>query len=331
MAVPLVIAVDAMGGDHAPAAIVEGAVAALDQGLGPIVLAGDREQISGHLAGREPPGLEIRHCTQVVEMAESPSQALRRKPDSSISVAAGLVRAGQAAAVVSAGNSGAAMGAALLTIGTIPGVERPAIATLLPAKKGRVVLLDAGANSDCKPSHLLQFARMGAIYAQAVMGVPQPRIGLLSIGEEASKGNELTKITHAMMAASVPTFTGNVEGKDLFSGAVDVVVCDGFVGNVALKAGEGFADLFAALLQQELARFPELEANEQLRQALERFGRTIDYAEYGGALLLGVKGVCVICHGRSGPKAIAQAIHVAHEAAAGGVTDKIAASFGQPA
>lgn len=324
------IAIDAMGGDYAPSAIVQGALLALERGIAPLVLVGEEQRLRSELGSQASrPGLVIHHAGEVVDMDESPSQALRHKRDASITVAARLVRDGQAAALISAGNSGAAMGAALLYTGTIPGVERPAIATLLPSKRGRVVLLDAGANADCKPSHLLQFARMGAIYAQVMLGIERPSVGLLSIGEESSKGNELTKIAHAMLAAGLPNFAGNVEGKDLVNQAVDVVVCDGFVGNIVLKTGEGFADLFASLLHAQIARYPDLLANEELAAALERFGRTIDYAEYGGALLLGVMGVCVISHGRSGPKAIARAIEVAREAAASGMAQRIAAAFAQ--
>jgi len=327
---PLTIAVDAMGGDHAPAAAVQGALRAHEQGVPAIILVGDKAALTAELgpAGL-PEGVTIRHCSEVVGMDEPPGQGLRRKPDSSINVCALLVRDQAADGMISAGNSGAAMGAALLRMGTVPGVERPAIATLIPSKQGRVVLLDAGANTDCKPSHLLQFARMGAVYAEVSLGIARPTIGLLSIGEEDTKGNELTKIANRMMAASLETFRGNVEGKDMVNQAVDVVVCDGFVGNVVLKTGEGFAELFAALLKAELARFPRLLEDQDLLQALRHFERKIDYAEYGGALLLGVRGVCVISHGRSGPKAIARAVEVAHEAAAGRVPERIAAAFTQ--
>lgn len=322
------VAVDAMGGDFAPAAIVQGALQALDEAQVPVILVGDREQLAAELGPAvDRPGITIHHASQVVEMEESPSLALRRKPDSSVSVAARLVREGIAGSTVSAGNSGAAMGAALLGIGTVPGVERPAIASLIPSKKGRFILLDAGANIDCKPSHLLQFARMGAIYAQAVLGIEEPTIGLLSIGEEATKGNELTKIAHAMLATQLPSFRGNVEGKDIVNQAVDVVVCDGFVGNVVLKVGEGFADLFISMLKAELARFPDLLANAQLGEALQRLGRSLSYAEYGGAVLLGVKGTCVISHGRSSAKAISKAIEVAYQATERGIPERIAESF----
>lgn len=324
------VAVDAMGGDFAPAAIVQGALQALDEAQVPVILVGDRERIAAELGpAANRPGITIHHASQVVEMDESPSLALRRKPDSSVSVAARLVREGIAGSTVSAGNSGAAMGAALLGIGTVPGVERPAIASLIPSKKGRFILLDAGANIDCKPSHLLQFARMGAIYAQAVLGIEEPTIGLLSIGEEPTKGNEVTKIAHTMLAAQLPTFQGNVEGKDIVNQAVDVVVCDGFVGNVVLKVGEGFADLFSAMLKAELARFPDLLANAQLGEALQRLGRSISYAEYGGAVLLGVKGTCVISHGRSSARAICKAIEVADQATQRGIPERIAQSFAQ--
>jgi glycerol-3-phosphate acyltransferase PlsX len=325
----MVIAVDAMGGDHAPAEIVSGAVAAARELAVPLTLTGDAERLRDELRGLHVSDslVTIEHASQCVAMDEPPAAALRRKPDSSIAVATRLVAEGRAEAVVSAGNSGAAMAEAVTKLGTAAGAERPAIASILPSRGGRVVLLDAGANVDCKPRHLLGFARMGSVYAQRVLGIERPRVGLLSIGEEAAKGNELTKATYPLLRDSGLHFVGNLEGRDLFAGGVDVAVCDGFIGNIGLKVGEGFADLFAGMLVEEFSRnwWARLSA-WVAGGALRRFRKRIDYAEYGGALLLGVRGICVIAHGRSNARAIVSAIRLAHESAVHGVVEGLAES-----
>ena len=324
------IAIDAMGGDFAPAAVVEGAVLAARSLGANAVLVGDRERIVAELAKHEtPPGLiEIVHASQVIEMDDAPSAALRCKPDASMVVAAKMLAAGEADAMVSAGNSGAFMGAALLNLGTIEGVSRPAIATVLPSKQGHMILLDAGAICDCRPKHLVQFARMGEVYASRVMHIERPRIALLNIGEEPTKGNELTKGAYEALSAADVNFVGNVEGTNLLTGIVDVAVCDGFVGNITLKLGEGWADLFVTLLQQELAQLPPpVRGDPDLSRALRNLRRRLDYSEYGGALLLGVTGVVVISHGRSTPKAVCAAVRVAKESVESGVVEGVRSSF----
>ena len=324
------IAVDAMGGDFAPAAIVGGAVLAARSFDVPLVLVGDEPRVRAELAKHDAPagGLEVAHASEVIGMDESPSAALRCKLDASMTVAAKMVAAGRADAVVSAGNSGAFMGAALLNLGTIEGVSRPAIATVLPSKQGSMVLLDAGANCDCRPKHLVQFAYMGDVYASRVMHVANPRVAILNIGEEPTKGNELTKGAYEALAATDLHFVGNVEGTELLTGCAEVVVCDGFVGNIALKLGEGWADLFVTLLRQELAQLPAaLRDDESLAVGLRNLRRRLDYAEYGGALLLGVRGVVVISHGRSTPKAVCAAIRVAKESVENRVVEGVTSSF----
>jgi glycerol-3-phosphate acyltransferase PlsX len=255
------------------------------------------------------------HAPEAVTMDEAPAAALRRKRHSSIRVGLDLVKQGAADAFVSAGNTGAVMATALVVLGPLPGVERPAIAIVFPTKTGRALLLDAGANVDCKPRHLHQFGIMGQVYAERVLGIRSPRVGLLSIGEEERKGNELTREAFRELEDDRRIhFIGNVEGKEVFNGQVDVVVCDGFTGNVALKISEGVADVVFSLLQEALsanvwARLGALLA----RQSLRRFARRLDYAEYGGAPLFGVNGVCVIAHGRSNARAITNAVRVAGE------------------
>jgi len=324
------IAVDAMGGDYAPAAIVEGAVTAARNLDARVALVGNEQLVRAEIAKHDAPAgrLEVVHAAEVIEMHESPGAALRSKLDASMTVAARMVAQGEADAVVSAGNSGAFMGAALLNLGTIEGVSRPAIATLLPRKQGRLLLLDAGANCDCRAKHLAQFALMGDVYARRVMHLQNPRVALLNIGTESTKGNELTKSAYEALSALGLNFVGNVEGTELLNDTTDVVVCDGFVGNMALKLGEGWADLFLALLQQELAELaPAIRDDQRLTGGLEHLRRRLDYAEYGGALLLGVNGVVVISHGRSTPKAVFGAIRVAKESAENRVVEGVASSF----
>lgn len=330
---PVCIALDAMGGDAGPAVNVEGAVAAArDFGLG-VILVGIQEEIRRQLDRHDVRGLPIKvhHASEVVEMVESPSTALRKKKDSSIRVAVDLVRSGDADAVVSAGNTGAVMAITLVVLGPLPGVERPAIAALLPTLAGHAILLDVGANVDCKPRHLVQFAIMGNIYARQVLGKPQPRVGLLSIGEEETKGNELTKESfRALEEEPGIEFIGNVEGVDVFKGQADVVVCDGFTGNVALKIGESVAETIMALIREEAAADLRSRAGALLlRPAFQRLKRRLDYSEVGGAPLLGVNGVTIISHGRSSAKAIRNAHRVAADCVKNRVLDNIRAGIAQ--
>lgn len=305
------IAVDAMGGDYGPAPNIEGALQAATELGVEVILVGDQSTLREQLTRLRitDPRLTVRHASQVVEMHESPAQIARKKRDSSIWVATELVKTGEADAVVSAGNTGASMVSSFFLLGVIKGVERPAIATSLPTLTGTAIMLDVGANVDCEAAHLLQFALMGNEYGKYLFGKPNPRIGLLSIGEEDSKGNEVTKLAFPLLKASPINFVGNVEGREVYSGAADVIVCDGFIGNVALKISEGVADTIKKLLMKEIAssRLGRL-AYLFLAGPLMRLRRRIDYAEFGGAPLLGVNGVCMICHGRSSAKAIKNAI-----------------------
>ncbi|RME32445.1 MAG: phosphate acyltransferase PlsX [Deltaproteobacteria bacterium] len=306
-----------MGGDHAPVVEVAGAVAACRQWGIDIILVGDRNRLETELGRHNTAGLgiSVHHASQVVGMHDSASDAVRKKKDSSIRVAFELVKQGQAQAVVSAGNSGATMAAGMFVLKRVRGIERPAIAAIMPNLVDQTMVLDAGGNVDCRPRHLARFGLMGAVYSQKILGKKRPRVGLLSNGEEESKGNELTKETHALMRASrvdLFDYVGYVEGRDIYNGSVDVVVCDGFVGNVVLKTSEGLAEALANMLRQEmagslLAKIGYLFA----RPAFRRFRRKIDYAEYGGAPLLGIAGTGMICHGGSNEKAIANAVRLA--------------------
>lgn len=313
----MTVALDAMGGDGGVAVTAEGAVAAARElGLS-VILVGIEDEIVRELSRFDTKGLDVRvrHAPEVVEMHESPSVALRKKKDSSIRVAVDLVREGEADAMVSAGNTGAVMATGLVVLGPLAGVERPAIAAQLPTLTGYAILLDVGANVDCKPRHLVEFAIMGTVYARKILGNAHPRVGLLSIGEEETKGNELTKEAFRSLE-DVPglVFIGNVEGVDVFSGKADVVVCDGFTGNVALKIGESAAETMLTVFKEELNRGLLGKAGLFfLRGSLNRFQRRIDYTEYGGAPLLGVSGVVVIGHGRSTAKAIKNGVRVAAE------------------
>lgn len=303
------IALDAMGTDEHPAVEVQGAVQALREVPGDfvIVLVGDREAIESELAsyGELPEGrLDIVHASQVIAPGEAPATSVRRKPDSSIVVGLSLERDGNVDAFVSAGSTGAVMAASLFILRPLPGVDRPAVATLLPTADEPVVMLDAGANVDSKPHQLLQFARLGAVYATDVLGRPNPRVGLLNIGEEPEKGNELAVETHRLLRASGLNFIGNVEGRDVIRGVCDVLVTDGFVGNVLLKFYESVAAFFVKLVEDEDVNW---ERQAKLWQAL-------DYTGTGGAPLLGVNGISIICHGGSPPRAIKNALRVAIQA-----------------
>jgi len=332
------VALDAMGGDRAPRVIVEGAVAALraEVPAEKIFLVGREEELRPLLAEHGmagEPRLEVVHARQVVEMHESPADAVRRKRDASVCRAVDLVKRGQADAVVTAGHTGAAVAATTLKLRTLPGVERPAIAAILPSPHGFFVLIDAGANIDCRPVQLVQFAIMGTVYCRAILGVSEPRVGLLSIGEEDSKGNELTRATHRLLSESALNFCGNVEGRALFIEQLDVVVCDGFVGNVVLKTAESIATFLFSWIRREImssamARLGGLLAGPALR----RIRKEADYEEYGGAPLLGVNGVCIIGHGSSSAKAVQNAVRVACEFVHEKVNDRIVqgvAEFGR--
>ncbi|MBP6962801.1 MAG: phosphate acyltransferase PlsX [Armatimonadetes bacterium] len=325
------IAVDAMGGDYAPLEIVKGAVEAAHQHGISVTLVGHRSRIEAELAKYPSAGakVEVVHASEAIAMDDSPTNAVRRK-DSSLVVAANLVNSGEAQAMVSAGNTGAAMAVATLKLGRIPGIERPAIASMIPSAKCRVVLLDAGANVDCDVHNLLQFAMMGATYAERVFGVSEPRVGLLSIGEEPSKGDKLTKGANLRLSESDLNFIGNVEGKEIFRGAADVVVCDGFAGNITLKVTEGVAEFLVAVLKEEVERSILARLGVLLMgSALRRARVYLDYAEYGGAPLLGTNGICTISHGRSSARAIRNAIRAAASAVESDVVGCITAAVRQ--
>lgn len=310
------VAVDAMGGDFAPQRVVEGAIlAAQDKGI-PIILVGDRERLEYELSkykerSKDLP-ISIHHASEVVGMHESPSLALRKKRDSSIRVAFELVKKGEASAVVSAGNSGAAMAVGMFVLKKLKGVDRPAIAVLLPTLKGSAIMLDVGGNVDCKPYHLVQFAIMGSVYAKYLLKKEGPRVGLLSNGVEEGKGTDLTRETHLILKKGSLNYIGYVEGRDIYYGDVDVVVCDGFVGNVALKVSEGLVDALGTMVKNEILSgiFPRL-GYLLIRGAFERIKKRVDYSEYGGAPLLGIDGICIISHGASSAKAIKNAILLA--------------------
>ncbi|WP_041274920.1 phosphate acyltransferase PlsX [Desulforamulus reducens] len=322
------IALDAMGGDHAPMEIIRGARDAAQELGVHILLVGDQEKIQKELDGDEAGGLiSIVHAPEVVGMEEHPVSAIRKKKNSSIVVATQLVKEGVADAVVSAGSTGAQMASSLFILGRISGVDRPAISTLLPTAKGVVVLLDAGANVDCRPKHLKQFAVMGSLYAERVLGLPSPKVGLVNIGAEETKGNELTIASYQMLQKTSINFVGNVEGRDLFLGGSDVAVCDGFVGNVILKSAEGLAMSILGMFKQELGRLEDIIGNERIMHMLGSFKRRMDYAEYGGAPLLGVNGVSVICHGSSRARAIKNALRVAKETVEQGLVPAIKESL----
>ena len=304
-----------MGGDRGPEVTVEGAVAAARELGSTVILVGNEAVLRDHLARHDVRGLAmtVRHAPEAVEMGENPMSALRKKKHSSIRIGLEMVKKGEAEAFVSAGNTGAVMATALVVLGPLPGVERPAIAVVVPTITHQAVLLDVGANVDCKPRHLLQFAIMGNVYARDILGQTRPRVGLLSIGEEESKGNELTREAFKEMEEEPSlNFIGNVEGRDVFSGIADVVVCDGFIGNVALKISEGLVETIFSLLREELKKDLRARAGSFLLvPTFRRFRRRIDSSEYGGAPLLGVNGVCMISHGRSTGKAIRNAIRAA--------------------
>lgn len=307
------IAVDAMGGDRGTSVVVEGAIKAIEDGNFHIILIGREKAIRDELNKYkfDYSRISIIHTNQVIEMSESPVTACKEKPDSSIMIGTKLVKEEKADAFVSAGNTGAMVVSSLFTLGKLKGIDRPGIGVMLPTLKGFFLLIDGGATVDCKPKNLLQFAIMGKIFMEAVYNYKNPRIGLLSVGEEPSKGDELTVATYKLFENSGFNFVGNIEGTDIVGNKVDIIVCNGFVGNIVLKFAENLFRVAGILVRREFARqkiVPSL-----LKDAYENFKKRVDYAEYGGAPLLGVNGVCIISHGRSSSKAIKNAIRVASE------------------
>ncbi|MFZ5596202.1 MAG: phosphate acyltransferase PlsX [Bacillota bacterium] len=317
------ILVDAMGGDLAPRETVMGALEAGREGIG-IILVGDRDRIMGEIAGPVPENVEVIHAAETILMGEQPVNAVRKKRDSSIVRCVQLLKEGAGSAFVSAGSTGAVMAASLLGLGRIKGIDRPAIASVIPGERGGTVLLDVGANVDCKPKNLVQFAIMGSLYAEKILEIDAPRVGLLNIGEEESKGNELTLGAFPLLKQSRLNFIGNVEGRDIFSGMADVVVCDGFTGNVVLKSSEGLAMSLMRMIREELTRNWLSKMGTALAfPALNQIKRRTDYAEYGGAPLLGVNGVVIVCHGSSTSHAVKNAVMVAAGAVRSGLLDAI--------
>ena len=328
------VAVDAMGGDAAPRVAIDGAVAAARHFELGVALVGPLAALEREIA-RHPDvdraRVRLVDAPEMIGMEEPPAASLRRKPKASIKVAADLVARGDAAALVSAGHTGATVMAAYGAFGMVSGVDRPALAATIPTRQRPAILLDVGASVECRPQHLLQFAVMGSVYARVALGIEAPRVGLLSIGEEATKGNELTRDAHRLLKAAPLAFIGNVEARDVYSGRADVIVCDGFTGNVALKISEGLVDVMENLLHEELSSTVTMRVGSLLtRRALRRFRRRVDYSEYGGAPLLGVGGVTIVGHGRSSAKAVRNAIAMAYRFAEGGfihrVRDEIAAA-----
>jgi len=329
------IAIDAMGGDHAPGEIVAGALRAREELGVEVFLVGDPQQIEAALQhhSSSSASIEIIPAEGTIEMCEEPLSALRRKPQASINVAMDLVKKGKADGVVSAGHSGAAMAAALLRLGRLRGIDRPAIGAVFPTMvPGRpVIVLDVGANVDCRAKFLEQFAVMGSIYSQYVLGVSEPKVGLLNIGEEASKGNEVALRTHKMLTEnSAISFRGNAEGRDVLSGNFDVIVCDGFVGNILLKFAEAVGEVVLQILREELPQGMHGKLGVSiLKPNLKRIKQRIDHAEHGGGLLLGVDGICIISHGSSQAPSIFNAVRLAREAIDNEVLNRIRANYGK--
>jgi glycerol-3-phosphate acyltransferase PlsX len=328
------IVLDAMGSDKAPEPEIKGAILACRNYPVRVHLVGPesrlREQLREQLYGERLP-IEVVHASERIGMDEKAANAVRSKRDSSMRVGLRLVRERKAAGFITAGNTGAAMATAKMVLGALPGVDRPALSAILPTSTGSpCVLLDVGANVDCKPQNLEQFAVMGEMYARSVLKIQRPRVGLLSIGEEETKGNELSREAFALIKQLPIHFLGNVEGRDIYNGNADVVVCDGFVGNVALKTSEGLARLLGDLLRESLTKTVTAQAGALLsRKALKDFKKRLDYREYGGAPLLGVRGVCIIGHGSSNDRAILNGIRVAAEFAETGVNDHIEREVGR--
>ena len=326
----IVVAVDAMGGDNAPFVEVEGAVAAARKFGVSVILVGDAEKVKAELSKYPIDGLDIKiqHASEVVGMSDSASDAVRKKKDSSIRVAFNLVKNGEAHAVVSAGNSGATMAAGMFVLKRIDGIDRPAIATIVPNLHAQTLVLDVGGNVDCKPQHLAQFALMGEVYCRSVLGINNPRVGLLSNGEEEKKGNELAREAHKLLKGAPYNYVGFVEGRDIYNGKADVVVCDGFVGNVVLKVSEGLVEAVSTMLKKEMgSRFFAKLGYLLAKPAFKAFKKKVDYAEYGGAPLLGIEGMGMICHGGSNPRAIMNAIKMARESVVKKTNEKLVAQL----
>jgi glycerol-3-phosphate acyltransferase PlsX len=326
----MIIAVDAMGGDRAPGAVVEGALHAARDRAVEVILVGQSSAIAAELARHDSTAsVRVIEAPDVIEMHEAPLAALRRKPRASVRVAAELVAAGEAGAFFSAGHSGATCLAAHGAFGLLPQVDRPALAVTVPTLTGVAVLLDAGANLDCRPAHLVQFAHMGAAYAPLAMSLAgRPRVGLLSIGEEAGKGNDLTREAHLLLRGAAIEYIGNIDARDMFTGRADVIVCDGFTGNVALKVGEGVVEAIEQMLREELDAALVSQIGALLsRRAFARFRQRVDYAEYGAAPLLGLRQLALVGHGRSSPRAVASGIAMAAQLAHAGVVPHLASAL----
>jgi glycerol-3-phosphate acyltransferase PlsX len=320
------IVLDAMGGDHAPAAVVAGGVQAAREYGVEIALVGRREVVEPELAKHDTTGLELSivHASQVIEMDEHPALVAKAKRDSSMVVGMRMVKRGEADAFVSMGNSGGVLAVALFHLGRLRGIKRPALASVFPTVRGPAFLIDLGANADCKPEYLLQFAVMGSVYAERVLGIANPRVGIASSGEEEGKGNSLVQETTPLLKASGLNFVGNVEGKDVPAGLADVIVTDGFTGNIIVKTAEGVAAMILEVLEREIKARPLAMAGALLaKPAFRAVKRTLDYSEYGGAALLGVDGIVIVGHGRSNAKAVRSAVRVAKVAVEGGVLEAI--------
>ena len=310
------IVLDGMGGDNAPSATVEGAVQAAKEFGSHVIIVGIKDVLERELSkyGNHFPNIELQHASDIIDMHDAPAVSVRKKKDSSINVAVKLVKEGKGQAIVSAGNTGAVVCATTLYLRPLKGVERPGIAIVIPTLKGASLIIDVGANIDPKPRHLYQYAIMGDVYSRTILKKFNPTVGLLNIGQEASKGTDFLRKTYSLFAKSQLNFVGNVEGRDLFNGSCDVIVCDGFVGNVVLKVSESLAESLSALLKRELGEsFISRIGALFSKSALLAMKREMDYSEYGGAPLLGIDGICIICHGASSAKAVKNAIKVAAE------------------
>jgi phosphate acyltransferase len=321
------IAIDAMGGDEAPGRIVDGALAATRHFDLGVTLVGPVARLSDEIARHpevDPSRVRLVEADAVIAMSEAPAAALRRKTGATIRVAADLVARGEAAALFSAGHTGATVMAAHGAFGMLPGADRPALAATIPTRREPALLLDVGASVECRPAHLLQFAIMGSMYARVAFGIERPRVALLSIGEEETKGNELTREAHRLLKASSLAFIGNLEARDVYTGSADVIVCDGFTGNIALKTSEGLVEVVEDLLRDELTSTYTMRLGSLLtRRALRHFKRRVDYSEYGGAPLLGVAGLVVVGHGRSSAKAVRNAVAMAYRFAASRFLERV--------
>jgi glycerol-3-phosphate acyltransferase PlsX len=325
------IALDAMGGDYAPGEIIKGAVEAVQQPGTEVILVGKMSQIKSELKGYCFPSeaITVVHVSEEIGMNEHPAAAVRHKKDSSLVVATRMVKEGQASAVVSAGSTGAQMAAALFGLGRLEGIERPAIATVLPSPKGPKVLVDSGANVDTKPQHLVQFALLGSVYASQVLKIATPRVALINIGAEPNKGNQLVVESYQLLSQERRiNFAGNVEGRDILTADIDVLVCDGFVGNIILKLAEGLMLTMTEMIKEELNKNPvRMVGGLLIKSGMHELARKLDYSEYGGAPLLGVRGISMICHGSSKAKSIKNAIRIARESVESNFLEKMLAQL----